>query len=246
MTAPSAADHGPAARVARLAASTARPDVDLREYLDPVIIAQGARPLCVAFAVSGGHEAARARNGSTPDPRAPEAVWWACTQRHQTGSHGMLLTDAAAAAADIGQATLAHWPYNPGLGISTEPPPPAAGTPPWHRAIVREIPLVHDGVEDPLEDALAAGIPVILVAEVTEQFTFPDDEGHVELPNIRVHEGGYHAVLCVGAATDSQRGRRLLIRNSWGEHWGLGGYCWLPIAYLVAFVVQAAVVEVER
>ncbi|WP_329070340.1 C1 family peptidase [Amycolatopsis sp. NBC_01480] len=243
MTATSAAGHGPAARAARLAASLARPDVDLRGSLDPVVITQGARPLCVAFAVSGGHEAARSRDGSALEPRAPEAIWWACTERRQTGNAGMLLADAGAVVADLGQPTLADWPYNPCLGTGTEAPPSAAGAPPWPKAVVRGLPLAHDGVEDPLENALATGIPVVLVVEVTEQFAVPDEGGHVETPDLRVPVGGYHAVLCVGAATDPWRGRRLLIRNSWGDHWGLGGYCWLPMAYLVAFVPQAAVVE---
>ncbi|MEW5705145.1 MAG: hypothetical protein AB1781_11265 [Pseudomonadota bacterium] len=36
--------------------------------------------------------------------------------------------------------------------------------------------------------------------------------------------------------------RHLLIRNSWGDGWGLGGYAWLPVAYLESFAVQAGLV----
>lgn len=243
MTAPSA-KRGPAARAAHLAASRARPDVDLRSLLDPAVVAQGPRPLCVAFSIAVGHEAARTNDGTPPSPLAPEAIWWSCTQRGQTSNDGMLLVDAAAAVSDVGQPPLSEWPYNAELGVGTEAPPAAAGTPPWALATVREITLKRDGAEDELEDTLAAGNPVILVVEVTEQFAFPDADGHVTLPNVRAPQGGYHAVLCVGAATDRVHGRQLLIRNSWGEDWGLGGYCWLPTAYLVAFVPQAAVVEV--
>ncbi|WP_158879592.1 C1 family peptidase [Amycolatopsis anabasis] len=239
----STSNRGPAARAARLAASLTRPDVDLRGLLAPDVVSQGPRPLCVAFAVAGGHEATRSRPDVPPEPFAPEAIWWYCSERGQTGNDGMLLTDAATAVSDLGQPPLDHWPYNPALGSGTEPPPPTAGAPPWSTATIRQLRLAHDGVEDRVEDELAAGAPVILLVEVTEQFAVPNDDGHVELPDLRAQPGGYHAVLCVGAATDPLRGRRLLIRNSWGEYWGLGGYCWLPMAYLVAFVPQAAVVE---
>jgi hypothetical protein len=239
----STSSRGPAARAARRAASLARPDVDLRGLLDPDIVAQGPRPLCVAFAVAGGHEATRSGAGAPPAPFAPEAIWWYCSERNQTSNDGMFLIDAGTAVADLGQPPLHHWPYNPALGSGTEPPPLAAGVPPWSTAMVRQLPLANDGVEEGIEDTLAAGTPVILVVEVTEQFATPDDDGHVKVPDLRVQPGGYHAVLCVGAATHPQQGRRLLIRNSWGEYWGLGGYCWLPMTYLVAFAPQAAIVE---
>jgi C1A family cysteine protease len=103
--------------------------------------------------------------------------------------------------------------------------------------------LNHDGIEDGIEDELARFHPVILVVEVTEPFYIPDGEGVVAVPDVRAMAGGYHAVTCVGAADHALHGRLLLIKNSWGSEWGLGGYCWLPIEYLVAFAVQAATVN---
>jgi C1A family cysteine protease len=40
---------------------------------------------------------------------------------------------------------------------------------------------------------------------------------------------GGHAVLAVGYDDAEQR---LLVRNSWGDGWGQGGYFTLPYAYL--------------
>ena len=243
---PPAARGAATRQAARTAASRARPAVDLRPLLDPVLIAQGPRPVCVPFAVGAGHEACRAAHapaGAPPEPLAPEAIWWYCSGRGQTSAQGVLLLDAGSALAQAGQPTMTTWPYEPGLGIGTQPPPKAVGQPPWHTAQLHEIALAHDGAEDQIEDTLAAGTPVILIIEITDEFYDADGDGHIGVPNLRVPPGDYHAVTVVGAATHPSRGRLLLLRNSWGEYWGAGGYGWLPITYLVAFAAQAAVVR---
>ena len=51
-------------------------------------------------------------------------------------------------------------------------------------------------------------------------------------------------LLVVGATTDPDHGRLLLIRNSWSKYWGAGGYGWLPTDYLIAHAVQAAIVVI--
>ena len=154
---------------------------------------------------------------------------------------GMLLEDGAHALRESGQPPLADWPWNPHLGVNTEDPPTAVGNPPWQQATAAELGLAHDGIEDDIEDALAAGHPVILIVEVTAEFDDAGPDGSIDVPDIRSPEGDYHAVLVVGAATHAELGRRLLIRNSWGPYWGAGGYGWLPLDYLVDNALQAAV-----
>ena len=242
----SALPRGSAARAQHRARGAARPPIDLRDFLPDDVPFQGLRPLCLPFAFTGGHEALLCDSDDPATPLAPEPLWWACVQNGHASPSGVLLEHAGAALADTGQVELDAWPYNLQLGYGTEPPPAECGTPPWQRAEWREVPLAHDSVEDELEDLLAAGYPALLVVEVTDAFADPDLDGSVHTPSLRVPPGDYHAVLVVGAATDPLHGRRLLVRNSWGAAWGGGGYCWLPLTYLIAFVPQAAVVAPPR
>lgn len=219
-----------------------RQPVDLRPLVSSTLMDQGARPVCVPFALSFAHEAATA---SSADPAmAPEAIWWRASTLAQVSAGGMLLEHAGAALTASGQPSLKDWPWNPSLGVATEPPPAAAGAPPWRTATLAALTLAHDGAEDELEEALAAGSPVVLVIEVTTEFESATPDGLIDVPDIRSPAGDYHAVLVVGATTTLDRGRLLLIRNSWSEYWGAGGYGWLPVDYLIAHAVQAAIVVI--
>ncbi len=194
------------------------------------------------LSLSLAHDALVGSDPTVDTAKAPEAIWWHCAQRGQTHPDGMDLHDACQALAESGQPPLGQWPWNPNLGYGTEDPPTAAGAPPWQRARGLIFEPAHDGVEDRIEDTLAAGYPLVLVVEITQELQNPAPDGSIDVPDIRSPPGDYHAVLVIGATTDPIKGRRLLIRNSWSEAWGAAGYGWLPLGYLVANAVQAAVV----
>tara|TARA_R110002051_G_scaffold60578_14_gene111094 strand:+ start:5347 stop:6018 length:672 start_codon:yes stop_codon:yes gene_type:complete len=219
-----------------------RADIDLRVHIGSDVLDQGYRPTCVAFASSSAHEALLGGAGSH---LAPEAIWWQATVAGHTSANGMILDAAGPALTGYGQPGLSSWPYNHSLGAATEEPPTGLSKPPWRRANLQPVELKHDGIEDAIENELERTRPVILVIELTDGFHLPDEEGVVPAPDVRADAGGYHAVICVGAANHPVYGRMLLIKNSWGEDWGLGGYCWLPIGYLIGFAAQAAIVEDE-
>ena len=229
----------------RRAASLARPPIDLRPLVRGAIPDQGPRPLCLPLSVSGAHEATRAHLfAAASEPLAPEPLWAHCVQSGRVSPLGTTMAAVGGALADRGQPTLEVWPYSRILATPTEEPPAAAVNTAWYSAEVIDLPLAHDGIEDPLEDALAVSAVAVVVVEVTREFESVDRSGQISVPPVDSPAGDYHAVLVVGAATDAEtRVRRLLVHNTWGVGWGAGGYGWLPLDYLIAFAVQAGTVD---
>ena len=219
----------------RMAASQARPGVDLRRVL-AAAIDQGPRPLCMPVTFTAAHEALRAQIlSAAPEGLAPEPLWRHCVQTGAADATGTTVAAAAQALAGPGQPLLSEWPFRHDLGVRTEAQPATVGAPPWHIAVVAEHTLARDGMETAMENALAAGRPAVLVLEVTREFRNAPSNGEVALAPLNTPLGEGHAVLVVGAATHATRGRQLLVRNSWGPRWGAGGFGWLPLTWVAAF-----------
>jgi hypothetical protein len=228
----------------RLAASRSRRAVDLRHLLASLVRTQGPRPLCVPFSLAAAHEATRALLVAPgAELLAVEPLWQHCLQSGDAGHGGTTLAAGGAALQAKGQTTERRWPYNPGLGAGTEPQPAGVAMARWYTGATLDIPLAHDGIETPIEDSLTAELPVILVIELTDEFERPTPSGEIAVPPLTAPVSDYHAILALGAATDASGTRRLLVRNTWGPGWGAGGYGWLPLDYLIAFAVQAAVID---
>jgi hypothetical protein len=213
----------------------ARPAVDLTSRIASDVIDQGPRPTCVACAVAVTHEAERSNFEAAIEP-----VWWRLRGWNMADNHGTTLQAAGQALPHTGHCEAKLWPYNKELGYDTEPPPAEAGAPPWFRARLDAVTIEHDGVEDAIEDQLAAEHPVILVIEISDSFLAPEPNGFISVPPITAPTAGYHAVVAVGAWTDTTYGRVFLIRNSWGDYWGASGYGIISPDYLVNFGAQAA------
>lgn len=229
----------------RRAVSLLRAPIDLRHLLTPDVRAQGPRPLCLPFSTSFAHEAARATvAGDEAEALSVEPLWQHCVHVGVAGHEGTTLRAIADAIEHTGQTLEIIWPYNDTLGHGTQPTPAAAGTGTFNTADLFSVPLAHDGIDDDLEATLTAGLPVVVVVEITSEFENPGADGEIDIPSLSAPVNDYHAVTAVGAATNAAGdSRRLLIRNSWGPGWGAGGYGWLPYDYLVAFAVQAAAID---
>lgn len=78
--------------------------------------------------------------------------------------------------------------------------------------------------------ALAGGAPVVFGFTVYESFesALLAHTGVMKMPDIAAERVvGGHACLIVGY---DQKKQRVLVRNSWGANWGIGGYFWMPFS----------------
>ena len=84
-----------------------------------------------------------------------------------------------------------------------------------------------------MKHCLAEGYPFIFGLRLFSSFDQAGAKGRVPMPDLSSDEGreshGNHAMLCVGYKDSAQM---FIVRNSWGEDWGDGGYCYIPYDYM--------------
>lgn len=82
---------------------------------------------------------------------------------------------------------------------------------------------------DEVKQAIVKDGPVLGGIMVCENFMNPSPDGFISMPKGRIMGG--HAICVVGYNDDMTANGRtgyLEVRNSWGETWGDGGYCYIP------------------
>jgi C1A family cysteine protease len=139
---------------------------------------------------------------------------------------------AASALADEGQPVETAWPYN---AVQATPwtPPSIPATLHKRRMLVGSLAF------DDITAVLDGGHLVVLGVIITDAFYRPDALGRVPEVSPDIERGG-HAVLAVGHGTEADGTPMLLIRNSWGTTWGLGGYAWLSRGYIARQLRETA------
>ena len=195
---------------------------------------QGQRGTCLAFAVTAAHEVERS-GGSTPDDLSEEALYWGCKLTDGNWTSGTTFASASTALGRWGQPLEAAWPYDRKWadGIAYSPPKRPGGTG-WFRTGLRNISVALADVRRVLD----SGVPVLLGLTVFDTFYRPDADGHIADPPSGSSARGRHAVVAVGHQTDE-----LLIRNSWGTTWALGGYAWIGNGYIGAHAGDAWIID---
>lgn len=206
---------------------------DLRPSLPPVHD-QGQRGACLAFAVTAAHEVSRPGPG-IPEDLSEEALYWGCKRTDGNWNAGTTFGSAAVAIHRWGQPLEATWPYDSTRsdGVAYKPAGRAGGKD-WFTSALRRV-----GTDLPAVRALLdGGTPVALGLTVFDTFFHPDADGHIHEPAAGSQPRGRHAVLAVG-----HQPAELLIRNSWGTAWALGGYAWLGDGYVQSHAGDAWVID---
>ncbi|MCB1812448.1 MAG: hypothetical protein KDK04_12130 [Candidatus Competibacteraceae bacterium] len=206
--------------------------VDLRAYCSAVEN-QGQIGSCTANAAVGALEYHYLRR----DGRSPELsrLFVYYNARRLRGSlqqdTGATIPEAMAALLAYGACREELWPYNPML-FAAEPPPHAYQDGKQHEAVhyarVNGIQGVIHALADGFPVAFGTYLPARCYQEAASTGLMPEP---TEAERNATPQGG-HAMLIVGY---DQHAQHVIVRNSWGEHWGDGGYCKIPFQLITRF-----------
>ena len=204
------------------------PAVDLRRHC-PAAYDQLSLNSCVANAVAAALEFEQVRQGERK--ATPSRLFLYYNARVLEGltkqNHGVQIRYGIKAVAKQGACEEIHWPYHV-HHFAKQPPKKLYAAARQHRAM--RYFRMRRSLEH-LHACLAEGYPFIFGMSVYSQFESARVRrtGTVALPGKHEKRVGGHAVLAVGY---SHARRRFLVRNSWGQDWGQGGYFTIPYGFL--------------
>lgn len=202
--------------------------MDLRPSCPPVYD-QGQLGSCTANAIAGAFEFETLRQG-LPD-FTPARLFIYYNERVIEGDvsqdNGAQIRDGMKSIASQGICPETDWPYD--VGRFAVKPLATCYTDALKNKAIQYFALAQD--LNSLKACLASGFPFVFGISVFDSFESPDvaSTGMVPMPAPTESCLGGHAILCVGYDDSKQA---FIFRNSWGASWALGGYAYIPYAYL--------------
>ncbi len=83
--------------------------------------------------------------------------------------------------------------------------------------------------------------PVIIGIKISDAFHQVDQYGYIDEQKER--DLGGHAILAIGIFQNKQSQKYFLIRNSWGDEWGVEGHAYISEEYFKDRVICAAILS---
>lgn len=203
--------------------------VDLRDKCPPVYD-QGELGSCTANAIGAALEFDQIKQRQKAF--TPSRLFIYYNERAMEGTidsdSGAMIRDGVKSVAKRGAPKEGTWPYE--IERFRDKPHKAAYTEgKKHQAILY---MRVNQTLGQMKGCLAEGFPFIFGFTVYESFESSKvaKTGDVPMPRAGEKVLGGHAVLAVGYEEDKQR---FIVRNSWGEGWGMDGYFTMPYPYPV-------------
>ena len=196
--------------------------VDLRPKCPPVYD-QGQLGSCTANAIAGAI-------GFMEDGFVASRLFIYYNERVMEGTvksdSGAQIRDGIKSVNQQGTCPEMIWPYKVSK-FATKPPKQA------YKSAASDLVSVYlkvVGLQE-MKTCLAAGFPFVFGFSVYDAFESDQvaKTGVLNLPAATEQMVGGHAVLCVGYDDSFQR---VIVRNSWGDTWGIAGYFTMPYTYI--------------
>ena len=215
--------------------------VDLRPSM-PLVYDQGDLGSCTGNGIAGAIEYARRKQALADFVPSRLFIYYneRVIEGTVTSDAGASIRDGIQTVSSQGACPESEWPYD----VSK-----FAALPPAQCYTDAKLDLVSsyarvDQTVDQMRTCLAAKIPVVFGFTVYESFESAAvaSSGIVPMPATNEAVLGGHCTVLSGYDDEN---KRFLVRNSWGESWGLDGYFWFPYDYAASTDLSSDFWEIE-